>query len=130
MKREAALKSAFFRELHRQLPEFLVLQLATAGAPDRLVVGNARSSYLEFKHAEPKYESKGNQKLLCLRLAAQGAYCRYVVWMERGREKWTLIVTPQVVHERLDLISHCEAVTEGFDHRWLVQRVKEIHGLT
>lgn len=39
VKREAELKALFRREMRRRLPGFMLLQYATAGAPDREIVG-------------------------------------------------------------------------------------------
>src|SRR5690348_15206128 len=98
-KREAALKSAAMAELARQLPAFLVLQLADAGGPDRLIVGAKRTTFWEFKHGTPQFASPGNQALMCTRLDVQ-SYCRYVIWQERDGVALTLIVNPRTVLER------------------------------
>lgn len=120
-KREAELKSKFYKELRLQLPTFQVLWLATAGAPDRCIVGNRHTSFLEFKHADPEFTSHGNQELMCRRLARQG-FCRYVIWYERSGWKQTFIVHPDHLHPIVP-----EEQTHGFDHKWLVNYVKRIH---
>jgi hypothetical protein len=127
-KQEAKLKSAFFKELHRQLPGFLILAQASAGAPDKGIVGNGRVSFLEFKHATPQFISHGDQELFCMRLAVQG-FCRYVIFWESvtGLGKRTMIVHPKQVHEREGWRLVPEEVTPGFDHRWLVEYVKQVH---
>lgn len=125
-KREAELKSEFFKELKRQLPDFLLLAQASAGAPDKGIVGNGRTSFLEFKHATPQFLSPGNQELFCMRLANAG-FCRYVIWWEAGQGQRTMIVHPRKVHERQGWLMVPEEVTPGFDHKWLVSYVKQVH---
>lgn len=127
-KREAELKSEFFAELKRQLPDFLLLAQASAGAPDKALVGAGRTSFLEFKHATPDFLSPGLQELFCCRLAVQG-FCRYVIWWEgaSGLGKRTMVVHPRKVHERTGWLLDPEEVTPGFDHKWLVDYVKQVH---
>ena len=128
-KEEGKLKAAFQRELDRQLPDFVTLRYATAGAPDREIVGNHFVSHFEFKHATPEFRSQGLQELTMCRLAVVG-YARYVIWRETPYGgKSTLIVHPREVHERTgwDLVP--ELVTIDFDHGWLVEQIKTVHGL-
>lgn len=125
-KNEAGLKSAAMKELHKQLPAFLVLALADAGGPDKTVVGAGRTTFWEFKHATPDFTSHDNQALLCTRLAVQG-YCRYVIWQEHHGIKRTLIVHPRAVLERDSWAVVPESFTTGFDHRWLVEQVRKAH---
>lgn len=129
-KREAELKAAFTKELHRQLPGFISLLQATAGAPDRSITGAGRTTHWEFKHATPTFDSPGLQELLCMRLAHAG-YCRYVFWWEgaTGIGQRTMIVTPKNVHERQNWLLVPEEVTPGFDHRWLVKFIGQVHGV-
>jgi hypothetical protein len=128
MKREAELKSLFGKELRRQLPGFYMLQYATNGAPDRSIVGAGHQSNWEMKHCTPDFKSPADQELMCCRLAV-AAHCRYVVWYERGAVQKTMIVHPKNVMNRIswDLIP--EAWCVGFDMRWLVDRVREAHGV-
>lgn len=127
MKREGELKAAWAREMRQQLPQFYIFQIMTAGWPDRGVVGNSRTTFWEFKHATPDFDSPGNQQLFCRRLAAH-AYCRYVVWWEsvHGLGHRTMIVHPRHVHDGSLLP---ESSTTGFDHRWLVEKMREAHRL-
>ena len=137
-KREAALKHAAMAELTRQLPHFLVLQLADAGGPDRLIAGAGRVTAWEFKHGTPEFKSPGNQALLCARLEVQ-AYCRYVVWQENNGVKRTMIVRPRIILEREELAkegtigARWDVIPEdfctGFNHRWLVERIRKVHGV-
>ena len=131
-KREGELKSAVMEELKRQLPNFLVLQIATAGAADRAIVGAGRTTFWEFKHGTPNFESLGLQQLMCMRLDAQ-CYCRYVIWEENkfGQCKRTIIVHPKYISTfgKADSVSILEAWCVGFDHRWLVEQIKQAHRL-
>jgi hypothetical protein len=126
-KREGELKSALTKEVKLQLPGFLTLLFATAGAPDRMIVGNNRVSLWEFKHGTPNFESPGLQALTCSRIAAQGVYCRYIVWQETRREQRTLIVHPKVILERNSYAVWPELQCEGFDMIWLVHQIRKVH---
>lgn len=128
-KREAALKSAFTKELKLQLPDFLVLHYATAGAPDREIVGNGVTTRYECKHGTPSFASSDIQELFCMRLAVQ-AHCRYVVWQSKadGSSPRTLIVKPVMIHRRIGWRLEPETFCVGFNHRWLVDYVRELHG--
>lgn len=121
--REAQLKAAAMKELRRQCPNFIILEYATTGAPDREVVGCGISSRWEFKHGTPGFKTHGIQELTMLRLAGAG-HARYVVWeSKRGHER-TLIVHPKHIGT---LESEVSCV--GFDMRWLVEQVRKAHRL-
>lgn len=127
-KEEGRLKSLFGAELKRQAPGFVLLQLATNGAPDREVVGNGVTTRWEMKHATPDFLSPGNQELMCMRLAGAG-HCRYVIWLERGNVKQTMIVHPRDVLHRQGKAwgMTTQAWCVGFDMRWLVEQVLKEH---
>lgn len=127
-KREGELKSAFTQCMKDHLPNYYMLLLASRGAPDRAIVGNGQTTWWEFKHGTPSFESPGLQELTCMRLAEAG-YCRYVLWMEdaKGRGKRTLIVRPKVVYERSGWSFTPEAWCLDFDMYWLVRYVASIH---
>src|SRR5687767_12677501 len=101
LKREAELKAAFRREMRQRLPGFLMLAYASAGAPDREIIGAGITTRWEFKHGTPDFLSHGDQELMCMRLAAAG-HCRYVIWQESraGLRQRTMIVHPRAVHAR------------------------------
>jgi len=128
MKREGELKSAFGTELKR-LPGFYMFQIATAGWPDRGIVGAGRTTFWEFKHGTPDFDSPGNQELTCQRLALHGGWCRYVVWQEnaKGVGQRTLIVHPREVAGRSNWNLQPESWCVGYDHRWLVNKIREAH---
>lgn len=128
-KQEAALKSAFGKELKKQLPGFLSLRLLGAGDPDRAIVGLGKVTFLEFKHGTPRFDSPGNQEVQCMRLD-QACFCRYIIWQEssEGADKRTLIVRPTHVHHRRnggDLIP--EESFPGFDHVSVVEWLRKRH---
>ncbi len=122
-KEEARLKAAAMKELRQQCPSFVVLEYATAGAPDRTIVGCGVQSNWEFKHSAPGFKTHGIQELTMLRLAACG-HARYIIFEEKRGIRRTLIVHPRHVGSLTP-----EAWTVGFDHRWLVARIREVHGL-
>jgi hypothetical protein len=125
-KREGELKRQFAQEMKRQLPDFYVLHYATNGAPDREIIGNGISTRWEMKHGTPAFVSPGDQELMCCRLAAV-AHCRYVIWTERLGMQKTMIVHPLQVMHRQGWSLVAESVTSGFDHRWLVEQIKQVH---
>lgn len=127
-KREAELKRAFTAKMKLLLPDFIMLQYSTAGAPDRSITANGRTTTWEFKHGTPQFKSPGIQELLCMRLAMEG-HCRYVIWQEWQGIERTLIVHPRAVHHRTgwDLHLVAEALCGGFDMRWLVEQVRRAH---
>lgn len=131
MKREAELKAAAMRELKRQEPRYIVLLLATAGGPDRVIVGNGKVTAWEFKHATPDFKSPDLQELFAMRLDAHGLRTRYVVWQERadGTDKQTLIITPMEMYTRQNyaVSQRCEDRCSGYDHRWLVEQILRAH---
>ena len=129
MKREGELKSAFATELKRQLPLFIILLHSSRAAPDRSITGNGKTTWWEFKHATPDFDSPGDQVLMCMRLAANG-FCRYVIWWEtsKGTDQKTMIVHPTTVFGlRSGEPLVAEAFCEGFDHKWLTEYIKKIH---
>ena len=129
MKTEAKLKAAFIRELLLQCPSYRVLHYSTAGAPDRGIVGNGISTRWEFKHATPGITSKGDQELMCMRLAELG-HCKYILWVEAGGVKATIIATPKAIYQwQQGKALRPESWCEGFNHKWLVEQVKKAHGL-
>jgi hypothetical protein len=130
-KRESELKSAFMREVKRSLPAFVAIRhedVRTSGTPDLSITGAGRTIWLEFKHATPRWTGTKRQELMMLRLATAG-YARYVFWWETaaGLGQRTMIVHPRQVHGRTSWKVVPESYCEGFDHRWLVQQIREAH---
>ena len=128
MKREAELKAKLTQTMKRRLPDFITLQYATNGAPDREIVGAGVTTRWECKHGTPAFKSPGDQELMCMRLAA-ASHCRYVIWREqKGTEPMTLIVHPNHVHTRNGWNLKAEAWCLGFDMDWLVAYIRQEHG--
>lgn len=129
-KRESALKSALMAEIKAHLPGFVAQRhedVRTSGTPDLSLTGRARTSWWEFKHGTPDFESHGIQELTMLRLAASSFHARYVVWEERRGVKRTLVVHPKHI-ECEDLGAVAEAWWVEFDLRQLVDHMRRVHG--
>lgn len=128
MKREAELKSTLFDRLRQQLPTFYSFQIATAGWPDRGIVGCGRTTFWEFKHGTPDFDSPGIQELTCQRIAV-ASHCRYVIWQEnsKGTGARTLIVHPREVAGRASWNIQPEAWCTGYNHDWLVKYIRKVH---
>ena len=129
MKREAELKTAFGKELRRQIPGAVTVLHVSTGAPDRAITFGGLTTYLEFKHGTPTFDSPGIQELCCMRLEAAGR-CRYVVWQENanGAGQRTLIVRPRMVFRREGWCLDAEKTFVGFDHKAAVRWLWESHG--
>lgn len=124
---ESMLKSALMLILKQQNPRFVALRhedIRTSGIPDLSLTGFNRTTWWEFKYANPKFKSEGIQELTMLRLAAVG-FARYVVWEDVGGFKRTLVVHPKHIGE--DLGVHAESSCVGFDHRFIAKYMEDIH---
>jgi hypothetical protein len=135
-KREAELKQQFTVAMKQELPTFLMLQYASAGAPDREIVGAGKTTRWEFKHATPSFSSPGLQELTCARLDAV-SHCRYVIWLETAAQLRTIIIPPMLLWKRHEAgdsgdpdarLLEPESWCEGFDMTWLVDQVRMAHG--
>ncbi len=125
MKREADLKAALMRELRARLSGFICQRIEdrfTSGWPDIEIVGSARTSYWEVKHADPSWTTHGIQELTMMRLAAASFYARYIFFHEKKGVKRTLIVHPKNIR---DLLPDVWCV--GFDMKWLAEYTKKVH---
>ena len=127
-KREGELKSELFKLMNGIYPGFIVHQIATAGFPDRAVTGRGKTTFWEFKHGTPEFDSIGLQELSCTRLAFV-SFCRYVIWQETATEQRTLIVHPRDVKERTSWKVVPESFCLGFDLKWLVNQIVKEHGV-
>jgi len=128
-KREAELKAEFGRVLAQRLPGFVSQRLLDAGAPDRAIVGGGSTTFLEFKHGTPDFDSPGNQELAAMRLEAAGD-CRYVIWRENanGSDKRTLIVRPRFLHYfRTTWELRADETFAGFNHLSVVEWLRRKH---
>jgi len=134
-KAEAELRSAFMAVAERVLTplQFVLLRhedIRTGGIPDLSVTGLGKTTWWEFKHATPYFESPGNQELTMMRLAVNG-YARYIIWSEGGgNPKMTNIVEPKEIFrqgregQRQFIAEHCAV---GYDHFWLTKQILKAH---
>lgn len=128
-KQENILKEKCVAVLRQELPKYVVQvhqQVVGSGTPDLSIIGVGRTSWLEFKHATPDFESRGIQELQMLRLAAAG-FARYIIWWEDGKSphtQRTLIVHPRYLK---DYATMFEDSCVGFNHRFLADYVRKIH---
>jgi len=97
---------------------------STAGIPDVSVTVNGRTSWWEFKHANPRVKGTELQRLTARRLANAGI-CWYVVYQTLPSGTTTHLVRPSAVgvngHFQSD---HSHA---GIDHRFVVNFILERH---
>lgn len=112
-------------------PEFLVFahsDLRKYGIPDLSISGHGRTTWWELKHATPRFATKEIQEITCLRLA-HTSFCRYVIYVERGGRKQTLIVHPKEVFGKNGNVLGMpyEQCFEGFDHDQVTAYIKLIH---
>lgn len=124
MRDESGLRSALMREVKLVLPGFTALRhedVRTSGIPDLSLTGLKRTTWWEFKHGTPDFDSTDIQELTMLRLAAAG-YARYVIWHEKRGIKRTLVVHPKHLG---DLTPEVWCV--GFDHRFIVEFMRSAH---
>ena len=127
VKQEANLKAALMRALRDVLPDFVHQRHEdrfSSGWPDISVSGYGRTSFWEVKHADPRFSSNGLQELTCLRLALASFHCRYIVYHENHGIKRTLIVHPNHIGDLLPEFS-----CAGFNHTWLVEQIRKVHGI-
>lgn len=135
-KAEAELRSAFMVVAERVLGplQFVLLRhedIRLGGVPDLSVTGLGKTSWIEFKHGTPYFESPGNQELMMMRLAKNGYYARYLIWREReGEGKTTNIVNPVELFRRgrdgqREFVA--ERATAGFNHGWLAMEILKTH---
>lgn len=125
-KREALYKAQLMVKLHLAYPRFVFFRhedRARSGIPDLEVLGNGICSYWEAKHATPKFELPGIQKLTMSRIQRAGIHTRYIIWEEHHDVCKTLIVQPQLIHEWKTAPNY----RLGIDHDWLVYLIGEVH---
>lgn len=130
-KRESPLKSALMQLAKTQLPRFELLRhedVRSSGHPDLSATGLDYTSWWEFKHATPDFESNALQELTCRRLNANG-FCRYVIWQENAIDahQRTLIVNPEAMSAREGWALQPEIWWMCFDHAKLLHYIKHVH---
>lgn len=125
---EAILKGALVKEFRASLPEYVTLRhedRLTSGIPDITTTGDKMTSWLEVKFANPNFQSRGIQDLTLLRLQKAGSGL-FVVYREfpATHHRRTYIVNPRVIGIPMD---DWQFFAEGFDHKWVVNHIKELH---
>lgn len=126
-KDESDLKAKLVKAFRAELPNFICQRIEdriTSGWPDIEIIGRARTSYIEVKHATPNFVTSGIQELTMLRLANASFYARYVIFEERRGVRRTLIVHPK----NLEPLQP-EAFIIGFQFGWVVDKIREMHGV-
>ena len=123
---EQTLKAQLVKELRFFLPNFVIIRhedRITSGIPDISITGHKIGSWWEVKNANPKFASKGIQELMMLRLANSG-FAYYVVYYDYQDVQRTYIVDPKDIKKPIDT---WKVFVPGFDHRWIVLQVKDLH---
>ncbi len=120
---EASLALDLVEALKVGLPGYVILKLAdrvTSGIPDIIVTGNRHVTWWEVKYLDPEWIDRGIQRHMVWRLWLAGHNTFYVVY-DRPNDK-TRIVRPD--RERPYVL---EAETQGFDHGFVVNFVRNLH---
>lgn len=123
---EATLKSELAKLARVVLAPWIIFRHEdkfTHGVPDFSITGNRRTSWLEAKFANPKFETKGIQELTMLRLAKNGI-AFYPVYSLVDGCKMTYLVHPSEIGKPRTTWSNC---VEGFNHLWVLEEVKKEH---
>tara|TARA_R110000824_G_scaffold167181_6_gene343982 strand:+ start:3446 stop:3844 length:399 start_codon:yes stop_codon:yes gene_type:complete len=122
---EATLKTALMKEMRAQLCGAVLFRHEdkyTSGIPDISTTFNGCTIWWEVKYAKPSIRDRGIQHFTCNELARNGK-CFYIVYYQKKDEKQTRIVHPQFIHDGLTPI----ASTKGFNHSWVITRIKAAH---
>ena len=123
---ESILKSALCQLARAPLQKYVVIRHEdrfTDGIPDISVTGRGKTSWIEVKYANPKFQCRGIQELTMKRLALAGlAY--FVVYWEQGKDKLTFIVDPTEIGNE---VKTWAKFTRGFDHEWVIRFIQELH---
>ena len=114
----------FFRDF---LPQYVSNRLEdrfTHGVPDFPVTGGSKrvTVWLEVKHANPKFQCRGVQELMMLRLAKAG-YAAFVVYYEDEGIRRTYIVDPKDIGKAPE---EWTVFSEGFNHRFVAEYVVKV----
>lgn len=125
--RERNINGVLVKILRNNLSGFVMERFedkVTSGIPDMAVTGNKITSRWEVKLATPKFKTKGIQELTMLRLAKAG-YAWYIIYYEWQGVKRTYIVSPKDIGNDIQTWTD---FAEGFNHEWVLERVKQVHG--
>ena len=124
---EATLKSALVKDLRYFLPGYVILRhedRITHGIPDITVTGSGKTTWIEAKFANPKFQSRGIQELTLSRLALAGS-AFYIVWsLDKFGDRLTYIVSPKDIGKPMD---EWENVSSGIDHKFVIDHIRRTH---
>ena len=118
---ESELKSQLVRMLKKMAPALVVFRhedIRTAGIPDMSVTGGGRTTWWEYKFADPDIEDTELQRRTCLLLNRVG-FCRYVVWSRTEDGDHTFVMVPGD--------AGIEAQCVGFSMAWLAAYIYSVH---
>jgi hypothetical protein len=128
---ETGLTNELLKLMRRELRGFVIFKHADKfrhGVPDISVTSHV-TSWLEVKHADPGFDSKGIQELTMLRLANMGP-AFYIIYAEpRGSyyPRQTMMILPTDIGRWEELRSDPLVLTQGFDHKWVVEKIRMLH---
>lgn len=123
---EATLKGALVQKAKETLPGWVIIRHEDqfrAGVPDISATGNGKTSWWEVKFANPGFSSKGIQDLTLQRLDRAGM-ARYIIYEKSSLGNTVRIVLPRDLENWRNIIIS----RPGFDHNWVVQKMRELHG--
>ena len=118
-------KAECLTKVRLALPKFVVIghqEYRQSGVPDVSITGYGHTTWWEFKHGTPDFDSTGIQNLTMRRLDAAG-FARYVIYQETETQRRTMIVEPRYL-DSLDTKVWCA----GFDHQFVIDFIKRVHG--
>ena len=122
---ETPLKAKLTKTMRDLLPDYFVVERhedkIIGGRPDIAVTGLKVTTRWEVKHANPGFKHKGNQTDMMLKLAIAG-FAWYIVFDEPTQRIY--IVDPKDI-EKPKIT--WKDFTEGYNYKWVVQRVWKEH---
>lgn len=130
MRDESYLKSKLGERIKIDLPSFVWLRhedVRNSGYPDGSLSGFGRTSWWEFKHGDPNFDSTGIQELTMLRLSTKSFAAWYVIWLENasGNAKQTRIVHPK---DFKDYLTGGTTTCAGHDMKFVTEFMRKVHG--
>ncbi len=128
---ETPLKAKLTKTMRDLLPDYFVVERhedkIISGRPDICITGLKVTTRWEVKHANPNFKHKGVQTDTMLKLATAG-FAWYIVFVEPHqllmRTQRIYIVDPKDIDKP---ISTWKDFTEGYNYKWVVQRVWKEH---
>lgn len=125
---EATIKGVLMTALRQTLLRYIVIRhedKSGYGIPDSSITGDGKTSWWEFKFANPDFKSHGAQELMMKRLSNVGI-AHYVIFQLKGKERWTILIKGSDL-ANWDKNEYQLAKVEGFNYEFVVAFVKELH---